>query len=333
MIPDYLTFIRYQDKRVLPFIYLILFFFLGLYWRNNGYVINVNDAGYLSAITAVILFNVIYELEAYWMYKGVTKNVDLSYFIDKTCSRTEKYLSRPLLVGIVSILALWLILYYGLRLSPTTPAFVVLSAILPLMVYLVFRWLRSSYIRQLGITTQHQRQYRTLYHYIGFSFILTIVLTLLTISPLRRNPDFSSLQGWLTPTRIVATFILCAIVLAINLLFTRLSKRYVFLGKLFLSEIDFSFSTAIPCAKFQRTSLAFRLLLVLMVQFVWIVLINLLLALLAWELPFEVYFLASFLPGACYYLLHLYWCWHTDYLSACDMYFRWNEIDKRSQLW
>ncbi|MFD1803091.1 hypothetical protein ACFSFZ_12935 [Mixta tenebrionis] len=333
MIPDYLTFIRYQDKRLLPFLYLILFFFLGLYWRNNGYAINAEDAGFLSAITAVILFNVIYELEAYWMYKGVTKNVDLSYFIGKSCGVMEKRLARPPAVAILALAALWLILSYSLRLPLTTPALVALSAMLPLLVYLVFRWLRSSYIRQLGITTQHQRQYRTLYHYIACSFVLNMALTLLTIHPLKRNPDFSAAQGWLTPTLVVATFILCATVLAINLLFTRLSKRYVFLGKLFLNEIDFSFSTGIPCAKFHETSLAFRLLLVLSIQFVWIVLVNLLLLLLAWPLPFAVYFLICFLPGALYYLLHLYWCWHTDYLAACDMYFRWNEIDKRSQLW
>ena len=55
MIPDYLTFIRFQDKRNLLFIYIVTFVLLGFYWKNAGFSFTRQDVWLASAIFALIL--------------------------------------------------------------------------------------------------------------------------------------------------------------------------------------------------------------------------------------------------------------------------------------
>ena len=53
-IPDYLTFIRYQDKRNVLFIYIVTFILLGFYWKNAGFSFSRQDAWVASGIFALI---------------------------------------------------------------------------------------------------------------------------------------------------------------------------------------------------------------------------------------------------------------------------------------
>ncbi|GLR09739.1 hypothetical protein COO59_01015 [Mixta theicola] len=333
MIPDYLVFIRYQDKRLIPFIYLIILVPWGFYWKNNAFSLTQQDAGFISGILAIVLFHLIYDLKAYWMYKGAIKNVDLTCFNGKTLSGAEIFLSRPLVACAFTALVCWVISGWGLALTESRYAILGLYSLLSLLVCLVFKGLRSIYIRQLADITRHKVQYRTLYHYVSRFMLMNCALNILTVSPLKNNPDFSLNHGWLSPALTVAMFILCLVVLTINLLFARLSKKYVFLGRLFLREIDFSFSAAVPCAALQAKPLAVRLVFFALLQMLWIIFINALLAWLAWSLPFSLYFFLCYLPASVWYFLHLYWRWHTDYLTACDMYLRCSEVDKRASVW
>jgi hypothetical protein len=339
MIPDYLKFIRYQDKRLIPFFYVILLVLLGFYWKNNAYSVSAHDAWFISGILAITLFNLIYDLKAYWIYKYTTKNVDCGFFEGKRCTNVETFLSRPIVVGIISVFVFWGVIQCGFLLSAGVFGIIGLYLVLPLLIYFVFRWLRASYIIQL-ITNNHIQdiaqdkvKYTSLYQYAGHYILFSTLLNILTISPLKRNPDFSLTEGYLTPKLVIAMLILCAIVLVINLAFSRLSKRYIFMGKIFLKEIDFSFSPSIPFAALNAHSLVFRMTLLLVIQFVWILFMGLLLTALGWNMPFEIYFTLCFLPSVGYYYLHIYWLWHIDFAITCDMCMRRKEIEKRTNLW
>ncbi|SQN39568.1 inner membrane protein [Escherichia coli] len=83
MIPDYLTFIRFQDKRNLIYIYAIGLILIGFYWKNAGFTFPSEDIGVVSGILALVLYNFIFDLKAYWAYKCVTKNIDFSWFKKK----------------------------------------------------------------------------------------------------------------------------------------------------------------------------------------------------------------------------------------------------------
>ncbi|HGV2957819.1 TPA: hypothetical protein ACNCHM_001278, partial [Escherichia coli] len=50
MIPDYLTFIRFQDKRNLIYIYAIGLILIGFYWKNAGFTFPSEDIGVVSGI-------------------------------------------------------------------------------------------------------------------------------------------------------------------------------------------------------------------------------------------------------------------------------------------
>lgn len=332
MIPDYLAFIRHQDKRLLPLIYLILLVLWGLFWKNNDYSLSQEDAGAVSGILAIVLFYLIYDLKAYWMYKGAIRSVDLSCFSTKPLSRITNFLCCPLVVCAVIALACWLLVSYGFALLASRYAMLSLYCLLPLLVYLIFRGLRVVYIRQLSRVRERVPRH-TLYRYTACFVLINSVLNHLTVSPLKNNPDFSLDRGWLSPQLTVAMFILCLVVFSISLLFARLSKKYLFFGRMFLQEIDFSFSTAVPCAALQSQPLVLRLMGFVTLQILWIIVINALLALLAGNLPFSLYFLLCYLPASACYFLHLYWQWHTDFVTACDMYLRWSVIDKRVTPW
>lgn len=79
MIPDYLTFIRFQDKRNLIYIYAIGLILIGFYWKNAGFTFPSEDIGVVSGILALVLYNFIFDLKAYWAYKCVTKNIDTTH--------------------------------------------------------------------------------------------------------------------------------------------------------------------------------------------------------------------------------------------------------------
>ena len=66
MIPDYLTFIRFQDKRNLIYIYAIGLILIGFYWKNAGFTFPSEDIGVVSGILALVLYNFIFDLKAYW---------------------------------------------------------------------------------------------------------------------------------------------------------------------------------------------------------------------------------------------------------------------------
>lgn len=57
MIPDYLTFIRFQDKRNLIYIYAIGLILIGFYWKNAGFTFPSEDIGVVSGILALVLYN------------------------------------------------------------------------------------------------------------------------------------------------------------------------------------------------------------------------------------------------------------------------------------
>ena len=98
MIPDYLTFIRFQDKRNLLLIYVVTLILLGFYGKNSGFSFSREDAWCVSGILALVLYAFITDLRAYWAYKCVVKNVDLSCFLDDERSVRHHFLFSPFTV-------------------------------------------------------------------------------------------------------------------------------------------------------------------------------------------------------------------------------------------
>jgi hypothetical protein len=333
VIPDYLTFIRFQDKRLLPFLYLIAFILLGFYWKNNDYVIQHNDAWFVSGILALMVYNVVNELKAFWAYKCAIGNVDLSFFRGRGLSKVEKRLSQPLLIAILSGLVFWALIQGCLLLPSPVYQTGSLLIISPLIVYLLFRFARHACIKEIGAEAIDKVKYRHLRGYVYIHVIFTLILNVLTIVPLKNNADFSFSEGFLSARLIVATLMMCAIVLALNLAFARMNKCYVFLGRLFIKEIDFYFSRSVPCPSLLNKPFWLRMLWLLVIQLLWIATLALALTLSGWHIWFAAWFLLSFLPSAAYYYLHVYWRWHHDFMMSCDMCFRWREIEKQSDLW
>ncbi|STJ29991.1 inner membrane protein [Escherichia coli] len=101
--------------------------------------------------------------------------------------------------------------------------------------------IRTSYVKQVAISVAKKVKYKSLTRYVLLSVCISTVVNLLTISPLRNSDSFVTEGQWLTFKSIIALLILCGVVLAINLFFLRFSKRYAFLGRLFLQEIDLFF--------------------------------------------------------------------------------------------
>jgi len=333
VIPEYLTFIRHQDKKFLVFIYLVTFILLGLYWNNAGYAIELQDAGVISAMLAILLFKVIYELKAYWAYKCVVGTVDLSFFSGKKLMRHEVLVTHPLVISLLAYVAFWALIKSCFYFLAPEIALVTLFLTAPLLIYIVFRVIRTSYIKQVGTAAAEKVKYRYLYRYVFSNVVLSLALTLLTIAPLKEDEDFSLEEGFLTARLMVAMWILCATILIINMLFMQFPKHYIFLGRLFLNEVDFYFSTSIPFSGLYAKPQWYKLLMVVIAEAGWIVLISASMMLLHYSVCFEVWFLCCFLPCLGYYALYLYWNWHHDFMMACDMYLRWGEIKKQSNLW
>lgn len=333
MIPEYCSFIRFQDKRMVAFIYLLTFILLGLYWHNAGFIAGERDVAVLSGMMAILLYKVVYELKAYWAYKCVVGTIDLSYFAGKKLLRFEAILTHPLLISLVLYLLFYAVIKsYFLCLTPAM-AQIAIFITLPLIIYVVFRLLRTSYIKQVGTAAVKHVRYKHLYRYVFASVILSLALTLLTIAPLKEDEDFTFQQGVFSARLMVAMWILCTVVLLFNLFFMQLPRRYIFLGRLFLNEIDFYFSPSPPVAGFYTRPQWYKLLVVLFIEAVWIVAISFLMMLSQLTVCFEVWFLCCFLPCLIYYSFYLYGRWHDDFMMACDMYLRWGEIKKQSTIW
>ncbi len=329
MIPDYCKFIRFQDKRILPFFCFILLIVLVFFWKNNDYRLTPADAWPVAVILAITLFNLLYELKSYWAYSCVIGRVDVESFEGKTCSPLLAFFTRPTVVSLIAVGGFWLLVQACLWLPSAVYSIIALFLVSPLLVFLVFRALRPVYVIQVLTEVSSGVKYKNLSQYVVCFVVLTVIVNVLSISPLKTNVDFTLRDGFFSAKLMVAMLILCAVVLAINLIFARLSKRYIFLGRVFLKEIDFFFSKGIPFASLYETSFPVRMLFLLVVQCVWIVLVSILLTLMNAPPVFEVYYLLCALPSIGYYFLHLYWHWHNEFLTCCDMYFRYEEIKKR----
>lgn len=333
MIPEYLHFIRFQDKRIIPYLYFITLILLGFYWKNNGYSLAQSDAWAVSAVLTLILFGFIAELKHYWAYKCVMKSMDFSYFAGRTTSRIEIVVTHPLVACFASSVLFYLAIRSCLALLSPHSAALCIALISPLVIYLLFKGIRHSYVKQVGLMTARRIKYRNLHRYVSWNIAVTWLTSGLIVSPLRANSDFSLAEGVFSPRLMVAMLILCAIVLAINLCFVRPTRRYHFLARMFLKEIDFDLSPGNPLPSLHEKPLWARLALVLVVETVWILLVSLMLSLAGWRVCFEAYFILCVLPCAGYFYLHAYWLWHNDFMTSCDMFLRCDSLDKKSRFW
>ena len=244
MIPDYLTFIRFQDKRNLIYIYAIGLILIGLLLEKCRILLfHQRILVSLVGILALVLYNFIFDLKAYWAYKCVTKNIDFSWFKKKQNHKIELFLTQPLVAGFLSLIMLSAMSWGLYQLLPSLYALFLISLLGPLVIFLLFRMIRTSYVKQVAISVAKKVKYKSLTRYVLLSVCISTVVNLLTISPLRNSDSFVTEGQWLTFKSIIALLILCGVVLAINLFFLRFSKRYAFLGRLFLQEIDLFFSS------------------------------------------------------------------------------------------
>ncbi|EPG3954691.1 hypothetical protein FML25_03115 [Klebsiella oxytoca] len=327
MIPDYLTFTRYQDKRVIIYLYLLTMFLLFLFWKNNGYNLLPSNVLSLSVILALIVFSFIYELKNYWGYKCVMKHIDFSYFQGKAISSYEAFMWHPAVVTFSYFAMFYLLITSCLSFMSSGHALLCIAIISPLAIYLAFKYARYSYVKRMKDFTAQKVVWRNLHHYVGFNLFITFLMNSLIVSPLANEDDFSLADGFFSARLMIAMFILCVIVLFLDMIFIRPSKRYIFLGRLFLREFDFHLSKSIPWPWLYNKAMWLRLFLVLITQFIWIVLLNVILTFSGLSVYFEFYFLSCSLPSFFYFYLHAYWHWHNDYIVACDMYFRCDRIE------
>ncbi len=125
---------------------------------------------------------------------------------------------------------------------PSLYALFLISLLGPLVIFLLFRMIRTSYVKQVAISVAKKVKYKSLTRYVLLSVCISTVVNLLTISPLRNSDSFVIEGQWLNvwkPT--IALLILCGVVLAINLFFLRFSRRYAFLAGFFCRKsISFS---------------------------------------------------------------------------------------------
>lgn len=190
MIPDYLTFIRFQDKRNLIYIYAIGLILIGFYWKNAGFTFPSEDIGVVSGILALVLYNFIFDLKAYWAYKCVTKNIDFSWFKKKQNHKIELFLTQPLVAGFLSLIMLSAMSWGLYQLLPSLYALFLISLLGPLVIFLLFRMIRTSYVKQVAISVAKKVKYKSLTRYVLLSVCISTVVNLLTISPLRNSDSF-----------------------------------------------------------------------------------------------------------------------------------------------
>lgn len=328
MIPDYSKFTRYQDKRVIIYLYLLTVFLLFLFWKNNGYILLPSNILSLSIILALIVFSFIYELKNYWGYKCVMQHIDFSCFQGKTISSHEAFLWHPAVVTFACFVMFYLLITGCLSFMSSVHALFCIAFITPFTIYLAFNFARYSYVKRMKELTVQKVVWRNLHHYVCFNLFITFLMNSLIVSPLANQDDFSLADGFFSARLIIAMFILCVIVLFLDMIFIRPSKRYIFLGRLFLREFDFHLSKSIPWPWLYNKAIWLRLFLVLIIQFFWIISLNVILAFSGFKICFVIYFLSSSLPSFFYFYFHAYWHWHNDYIIACDMYFRCDRIQR-----
>lgn len=333
MIPDYNTFIRFQDKRNIFFIYLISLILLGFYWKNADFTLSREDALPIGGILSLVLYSCIADLRAYWAYKCGIKNVDVTCFLKKDEKQSGRILFSPFIVIIFSV-----VLFSGIAwaaFSLLSPGKVLLIIMLtgPMIIWAIYALLRPVYIGQILSSARDSMKYKRLSGYLTIAVTLSVIMNLLTIAPLRHREQFSFYGNYFTIESVITMLVLCVIVLAINIMFLRFSKRYIFLGHLFMNEVNQHFSVAIPLRSFNAKPLWLRLILLCAAELVWITFVALLTTLVGWSLWFEVYFFLCYLPCLGYYALHAWWKWHDDFMMACDMCLRWDEISKQNALW
>ncbi|SFN23972.1 hypothetical protein SAMN05216516_10477 [Izhakiella capsodis] len=326
MIPDYLTFIRFQNKRNLLYIYIVTLILLGFYWKNTFFSFSRDDAWLVSAILALVLYAFIADLKAYWAYKCVVKNVDLTHFLKKKSAGNKSLFLAPFGVLVFGYLIFCAFTWALLLFIPAGLTLVLLAVISPLFIWAIFALLRPVYIRQVTASERNTLKYKRLSHYLVITATMSVLMNLITIAPLRHSPQFDLYGRYFTLESIITMLVLCAIVLAINLIFLRFTRRYIFLGHLFMNEIDLTFSTTIPCQELYEKPRWLRLVLLVSIEFIWSALIALIVTISGWSLWFEVYFLLCYLPCLACYMLHAWWKWHNDFMMSCDMYLRWGEL-------
>ncbi|WP_392565882.1 hypothetical protein RHO15_10020 [Utexia brackfieldae] len=329
MIPDYFTFIRFHDKRMQLMVSLIVLLVFGFYWKNSTFSITANDSGLIGGILALLLFNFIYELQAYWAYSWGVGRVDVNDFGGQRFSTIAIFLSRPEIVSLFSFGIFWIIVKGCLTLLSGAYSLVSLLILSLCYILLIIRFLRRIYIRQMLVSISCSPRFKSMSQYVAYSLFFIIMLNILSVIPLKYQPAFSLEQGFTSPQLIIAMWILCMIVQAINQFFSLSSKRYIFLGRVFLKEIDLLFSQSVPWPTMYAKSMISRMVLLLIVELFWIILVSVLLHVFNVIFNFEGYFILCFLPCIGYHFLHLYWRWHSDFLMACDMYLRFDECQKR----
>ncbi|WP_227505037.1 hypothetical protein [Klebsiella aerogenes] len=325
MIPDYLTFIRRQDRSLLPYLYFICTMLIAFYVKNRGYLLTVEDAFPVSAIFSLTMFSFVYELKAYWAYKYAIKNINFSWFQGKKYSQCEAILWHPLVATACCLLGCYLVVKAFLLFFSSILAMVCIVIFVPIIVYMMCWFARNCYVKQLQQATVYTLRYRNLHHYACLNVTVTFMTSFLVISPLVADEDFSLSNGFFSAKLIVAMLILCSAILAVNLIFAHPSRRYTFLGRLFQKEFDVNLAKTIPFTVMYRKSLWLRLVILFILQLLWIVIFSLLLKLLGWEMYFYFYFILCMIPAMGYFYLHVYWRWHDDYMTACDMYLRCGE--------
>lgn len=326
MIPNFFTFIRAQDKKLIAKIYLTALIFMFLLWKNNGYSFSENYLVLISVAFSLAFYPLLQDVKPYWIYCVSIKKVDVRNVTSPGLSSLQKWLSRPFILSLLS--ACLCIVIFKLSMIFLGPMYASLCAFIlcPLVLYLSLRFCRLMGLKQILVESYDILNAKTLYRLVAQSVIVTLTINLLMISPLKNRDEFLLSRGFNSIDLMVAMFILCAIVLLINLFFSRSPKKYVFLGKLFMKEMDDSILKRIPLTGWRDTPFAVRIFLVLIVQFFWIVILSLLLALAPFNLCFELYFIACYLPSIVYYFFHLYWFWLNEFVMACDMSMRYQEF-------
>lgn len=333
MIPDYLKFIRFQDRMILLFIYLIILLLLGFYWKNTNFTFTRDDAWFISGVFALVFHNFIFDLKAYWAYKCVVKNIDLSFFKDKTNKKIEMVMFKPLVAATISLFIFGVFTRALFLFASPGTVLLILAIFVPLMIWGMFFIVRNGYIKQVAISFMKTVRWKSLARYMLPTMFLSIVMNLLIIGPLRHSKQFDLYGAYFTLEAIITMYVLCAIVFAIGLLSLLLSKRYVFLGHLFLNEIDVAFSPTIPWRSLYEKPQWLQLMMMLVVGFIWVAFVALIFTLAGWQVWFEIYFLLCYIPFFSYYIMRCYWNWHNDFIMSCDMYIRWAEIGKQIRLW
>lgn len=333
MVPDYLTFIRFQDKRNLFFIYLVTTILLGFYWKNANFSFSYNDVWVVSCILALIFYSFIVDLKAYWAYKCVVKNVDFSFFINKSNNKVEVILFRPIVAGGISCVIFGVLSKLLFLFIDADYMLLFLVMIAPLVTWNMFNIVRNGYIKQVAISVVDRVKYKRLSHYLLRTVAICTVMNLLTLSPLRESEKFDLSGRYFTLESIITMWMLCLVVLIVNLFFLRFSKRYVFLGHIFLKEIDLLFSSRIPLYNLYVKPLWLRLAVLFLAQFFWISMLGGIMKLMDAKVSIEIYFLLCYTPCLFYYALHTWWQWHNDYMMSCDMYLRWGQISKQTTPW